>query len=158
MKYTIDEIDRRILYILIKDARTPFLEIAREVGISGAAIHQRVNKLQKNGIITGSRLMVDPSALGLNVCAFVSIVVTESGKLKDVIAALKGIPEVVECHFITGKYSLLIKLYCRDNSHLMDVLLGGIQNIPSIQSTETMISLDKAFERQIKVRELQLKA
>ena len=153
MTYSIDDIDRKILYILIKDARTPFLGIAREVGVSGAAIHQRVNKLQQKGVIRGSRLLVAPSTLGFNVCAFVSIVVTESDKLKEVISALKGIPEVVECHFVTGKYSLLVKLYCRDNNHLMEVLVGSIQNIPSIQSTETMISLDEAFERQVWVKE-----
>jgi Lrp/AsnC family transcriptional regulator for asnA, asnC and gidA len=153
MKYNIDDIDRKILYLLIKDARKPFLEIAREVGVSGAAIHQRVAKLQSKGVIAGSRLLVAPSTLGYNVCAFVSIVVTEPDKQKEVIAALKGIPEIVECHFVTGKYSLLIKLYCRDNNHLMEVLMGSIQNISGIQSTETMISLDEAFQRQVWVKE-----
>ena len=153
MKYIIDDIDRKILYLLVKDARTPFLEIARQVGISGAAIHQRVAKLQEKGVIAGSRILVKPSAIGLYVCAFVSIAVTESDKLKEVITAIKGIPEVVECHFVTGKYSLLIKLYCRDHNHLMEVLVGSIQNIPCIQNTETTISLDEAFERQVWVKE-----
>ena len=153
MKYAIDDIDRKILYILIKDARTPFLEIARRVGVSGAAIHQRVHKLQEKGIIAGFRLLVAPSTIGFNVCAFVSIVVAEADEMKEVITALKAIPEVVECHFVTGKYSLLVKLYCRDNNHLMDVLVGGIQNIHGIQSTETTISLDEAFERQVWVKE-----
>jgi len=153
MKYQIDEIDRKILHFLIKDARKPYLEIARECGVSGAAIHQRVHKLQENGVITGSRLLVKPSAIGLNVCAYVNITVTESSKLREVISALKQIPEVVECHFVTGKYSLLIKMYCRDNNHLMEVLLNSIQNIPNILSSETMISLDEAFERQVWVKE-----
>lgn len=153
MKYQIDEIDRKILHFLIKDARKPYLEIARECGVSGAAIHQRVRKLQDNGVITGSRLLVKPAAIGLNVCAYVNIVVTESSKLREVIEALRQIPEVVECHFVTGKYSLLIKMYCRDNNHLMEVLLNSIQNIPNIQSSETMISLDEAFERQVWVKE-----
>ena len=153
MKYQIDEIDRKILHFLIKDARKPYLEIARECGVSGAAIHQRVRKLQDNGVITGSRLLVKPAAIGLNVCAYVNIVVTESSKLREVIEALRQIPEVVECHFVTGKYSLLIKMYCRDNNHLMEVLLNSIQNIPNIRSSETMISLDEAFERQVWVKE-----
>lgn len=153
MKYQIDEIDRKILSFLVKDARMPYLEIARECGVSGAAIHQRVRKLQENGVITGSRLLVQPSALGLNVCAFVNVVVTESTKLQEVITALRQIPEVVECHFVTGKYSLLIKLYCRDNNHLMEVLVNSIQNIPNIRSTETMLSLEEAFQRQVWVKE-----
>jgi Lrp/AsnC family transcriptional regulator for asnA, asnC and gidA len=96
---------------------------------------------------------VKPSALGLTVCAFINIVVTESTKLQEVILALKQIPEVVECHFITGKYSLLIKIYCKDNNHLMEVLVNSIQNIPNIQSTETMLSLEEAFQRQVWVKE-----
>lgn len=153
MKYQIDDIDRKILFFLVQDARMPYLEIARECGVSGAAIHQRVRKLQDAGVITGSRLLVQPSAIGLSVCAFMNIVVTESTKLGEVIAALKMIPEVVECHFVTGKYSLFIKLYCRDNNHLMEVLINSIQNIPNIQSTETMISLEEAISRQVWVKE-----
>ncbi|MBQ3712231.1 MAG: Lrp/AsnC ligand binding domain-containing protein [Bacteroidales bacterium] len=153
MKYNIDDIDRRILYLLIKDARAPFLEIAREVGISGTAIHQRVERLREKGVITGSQVLVEPTAIGLNVCAFVNVAVTEAGKLGDVIKALKEIPEVVECHFITGKYSLFVKIYCRDNAHLMEVLMGRIRNIPCVQGTETMISLEEAFQRQVWVKE-----
>ena len=146
--YQIDDTDRRILSFLVKDARMAYLEIARECGISGAAIHQRVKKLEANGIISGSRLVVKPSALGLDVCAFVSVFLTEANKYPDVVAALKHIPEVVECHFVTGKSSMLLKIFCFDNEHLMDVLLNTIQRIPYVQSTDTMISLDEAFERQ----------
>lgn len=149
MKYEIDNIDRKILCFLVNDARMPFLEIARECGVSGAAIHQRVNKLQSNGVITGSRLLVKPSALGLNVCAFVSIAVTETNKIPEVIAALKKIPEVVECHFVTGRATMLVKMYCMDNNHLMDIMMNSILNLPYIQSTDTMLSLEEAFERQV---------
>ena len=152
MKYYIDETDRKILCLLLRDARTPYLKIARECGISAAAIHQRVHKLEERGVIAGSRLLVEPAAIGFGVCAFVNIVVTESGKLGEVIGALEKIPEVVECHFVTGKYSLLTKLYCRDNNHLMEVLVDSIQNIPNIRSTETMLSLKKAFERQVGIK------
>ena len=148
----IDDIDRKILSYLVNNARMPFLEIARECGISGAAIHQRVKKLEANGIISGSRLVVKPSALGLDVCAFVSVFLTEANKYPDVVAALKHIPEVVECHFVTGKSSMLLKIFCFDNEHLMDVLLNTIQRIPYVQSTDTMISLDEAFERQVWVK------
>lgn len=151
--YQLDDIDRKILFSLINDARKPYLEIARECGVSGAAIHQRIRKLEDNGIITGSRLLIKPSALGLNVCAFVSIVVTESSKSEEVLAALKKIPEVVECHFVTGKHTLLVKVYCRDNDHLMQVILHSLREVPYIQSTDTMISLGEVFERQVWVKE-----
>ena len=148
-----DEIDRKILGFLIKNARMPFLEIARECGVSGAAIHQRVKKLELNGVITGSRLLVKPQALGLNVCAYISVTLSEANKYPEVIAAFRAIPEIVECHFATGRYSLLVKLYCYDNDHLMDILLNTIQKIPYVQSTETQISLDNEIERQVGVQQ-----
>ena len=148
-----DEIDRKILGFLIKNARMPFLEIARECGVSGAAIHQRVKKLELNGVITGSRLLVKPQALGLNVCAYISVTLSEANKYPEVIAAFRAIPEIVECHFVTGRYSLLVKLYCYDNDHLMDILLNTIQKIPDVQSTETQISLDNEIERQVGVQQ-----
>ena len=151
--YQIDQTDQKILSFLVKNARMPFLEIARECGVSGAAIHQRVKRLEANGVITGSRLLVKPQALGLNVCAFISISLSEANKYSEVIASLKKIPEIVECHFVTGKYAILIKVYCFDNDHLMEIILSTIQNIPYIQSTETMISLDEAIERQVWVKD-----
>ena len=151
--YHIDQTDQKILSFLVKNARMPFLEIARECGVSGAAIHQRVKRLEANGVITGSRLLVKPQALGLNVCAFISISLSEANKYPEVIANLKKIPEIVECHFVTGKYGILCKAYCLDNDHLMEILLNTIQKIPYIQSTETMISLDEAIERQVWVKD-----
>ncbi|MCQ2140983.1 MAG: Lrp/AsnC ligand binding domain-containing protein [Bacteroidales bacterium] len=151
--YQIDEIDRKILSFLAENARMPFLEIARECGVSGAAIHQRVKKLEANGVITGSRLLVKPQTLGLNVCAYISISLSEANKYPEVVVALKKIPEIVECHFVTGAAALLVKCYCFDNDHLMEVLLNTIQKIPHIHSTETMISLDEAFERQVWVKD-----
>lgn len=152
-QYNLDAIDRKILSFLVNNARMPFLEIARECGVSGAAIHQRVKKLELNGVISGSRLLVKPQAIGLNVCAFISVSLSEANKYPEVIASLKHIPEIVECHFVTGKASLLLKLYCYDNDHLMDILLNTIQKIPNIQSTDTMISLNEAFERQVWVKD-----
>ena len=151
--YHIDKTDQKILSFLVNNARMPYLEIARECGVSGAAIHQRVKKMEASGIITGSRLLVKPSTLGLNVCAFISVTLSENSKYREVVASLKQIPEIVECHFVTGKAALLVKLYCFDNDHLMEVLLNTIQNIPFIQATDTMIALDEAFERQIWVKE-----
>jgi Lrp/AsnC family transcriptional regulator, regulator for asnA, asnC and gidA len=152
-KYQIDETDQKILSFLVKNARMPFLEIARECGVSGAAIHQRVKKMENLGIITGSRLLVKPQSLGLNVCAFVAVTLSQANKYPEVIDALKRISEVVECHFITGRHALLLKLYCLNHDHLMEVLINTIQNIPSVLQTETLISLDQAIERQIWVKD-----
>lgn len=151
--FHLDETDQKILSFLVNNARMPFLEIARECGVSGAAIHQRVKKLESNGIIVGSRLLVRPQAVGLTVCAFISITLSEANKYLAVVNALKNVPEIVECHFVTGRAALLLKVYCKDNDHLMDMLLNTIQKIPFVQSTDTMISLDEAFERQIQVKE-----
>lgn len=151
--YHIDEIDRRILSYLVNNARMPFLEIARECNISGAAVHQRVKKMESNGIISGSRMVIKPGAIGLNVCSFISVCLSEDNKYPDVVAALKHVPEIVECHFITGKAALFLKVYCFDNEHLLDILINTIQRIPHVQSTDTMISLDQSFEREIWVKD-----
>lgn len=151
--YNIDDVDRKILSFLVKNARMPFMEIARECGISGPAVHQRVRKLEKTGVITGSRLLVKPSAVGLSVCAFVSVSLTEASRYPEVISALKHVPEIVECHFVTGRHALLLKVYCYDNSHLMEVVMNTIQRIPHVSATDTTISLDEAFERQVWVGE-----
>jgi Lrp/AsnC family transcriptional regulator, regulator for asnA, asnC and gidA len=151
--YHIDATDQKILSLLVKNARMPFLEIARACGVSGAAIHQRVKRLEANGVITGSRLMVKPQALGLNVCAYISVVLSEASKYAEVVSALKKVPEIVECHFITGEYTLMLKLYCQDNDHLIEVLLNTIQKIPYIKATNTMMALDEAIDRQIWVQD-----
>ena len=135
-KTNLDAIDRKILKFLIKNARTPFLEIARECGISG--------------VILGSRLLVDPRTLGFDVCAYIGIRLESPKELGQTLEALKKIPEIVECHFITGSYSLFAKLYCLDNDHLMKVI-ESLQNIPGISSTQTYISLKEAFQRQVYV-------
>lgn len=150
--YQIDPIDQKILTLLAQDARKPFLEIARECGVSGAAIHQRVKKLEAYGVISGSRAIIKPSALGLDVCAFITVSLSENNKYPEVINALKHVEEIVECHFVTGKAALLLKVFCFDNEHLMDVLLNTIQKVPYIQSTDTMISLEEVFERQVWVK------
>ena len=151
VRYKIDRIDQKILTFLIANARMPFLEIARECGISGAAIHQRVKKLEDAGIIVGSRLEVDPKALGHDVCAYIGIRVSEANMFNSVIDSLKNIPEVVECHYITGKFSLFIKLYCRDNDELRNFMTNTLYSIPGISMTETFFSLNQEFERQVNV-------
>ncbi|MCT4603876.1 MAG: Lrp/AsnC ligand binding domain-containing protein [Marinifilum sp.] len=151
MKIQIDEVDQKILSYLIKNARIPFLEIARECGISGAAIHQRVKKLEDAGIIDGSRFIVKPRALGYEVCAFVGIILDHAHQYKMVVDSIEAIPEIIECHFTTGNYTFLVKMLCRDNQHLMDVLINTLQNIDGVSKTETLISLDQTVDREIKL-------
>jgi Lrp/AsnC family transcriptional regulator for asnA, asnC and gidA len=152
-RYKIDQLDQKILNFLIQNARMPYLEISRACDISGAAVHQRVKKMEDAGIITGAQLLVKPAALGFDVCAFVGVHLIQPGLYTGTVEAIKNISEVVECHFVTGDYALLLKLFCRDHGHLMDVLLNTIQNLPNVSKTETLISLDQIFERQVWVKD-----
>ena len=151
MKPMFDEIDRKILKFLISNARMPFLEIARECGISGAAIHQRIKKLEDSGVILGSRLIVDPKKMGFDVCAFISIRIQDPQLQLKTVEKLKCIPEIVECHFITGNHNVMVKLYCLDNDHLMKTIFNGILTVPGVSTTQTYISLNEAFQRQVHV-------
>lgn len=145
----IDGIDKIILKQLINDARTPILSIAREVGISGAAIHQRLRKLEASGLIAGSNLVMNPKVLGYKTLAFVGIFLDSASKYSAAIKRLKEIPEVVESHYTTGNYAIFIKILCRDNEHLMNLLNKEIQSIKGVARTETFISLDQQINRQI---------
>lgn len=147
-KVNLDATDRKILRFLVKNARMPYLEIARECGISGAAIHQRIKKLEDSGVVLGSRMTVNPKMLGFDVCAFVNIRIQDPQMSVSVVEKIKHIPEIVECHFITGNYTLMVKLYCVDNEHLMHTIFDGILHIQGVSSTQTYISLDESFQRE----------
>lgn len=147
----IDETDRRILTYLIHDARKPYLEIARECGISGAAIHQRIRKLENNGVIEGSKFKVKPKRVGFDICAFVGIYLDQAHMYKQAVKEFEQIPEIVECHYTTGEYAILLKIYCKSNEHLMDILVNTIQNIRGVARTETFISLEQTINRDIEV-------
>ena len=148
---SLDAIDRKILKYLIGNARMPFLEIARECGISGAAIHQRIRKLQEAGVIQGSRLVVDPKTMGFDVCAYVNVTLKDPQLLNPTMEHLREVPEIVEAHFITGKGSLMVKLYCVDNEHLMRTIFEGILRIPGVSATETILSMQEVFQRPINI-------
>lgn len=153
-KPQLDKTDYKILSFLGKNARMPFLEIARECGVSGAAIHQRVKKLEESGVIAGSRIEIAPRSLGYSMCAFIGIRFSDPNLHFTAVEALKKIPEVVECHFITGKYNMLIKVYCTDNEHFMHLIFDDILKIEGVFQTETFLSLQKAFDREIDVMSL----
>ncbi|HOU95648.1 MAG TPA: Lrp/AsnC ligand binding domain-containing protein [Bacteroidales bacterium] len=147
----IDDLDRKILDIITRDARIPYLEVARVCGVSGAAIHQRVQRLIRIGVIKGSEFKVDPAMVGFKTCAFIGIFLDHPGKYRDTIKKFKEIPEIIECHYTTGNYSLFIKVYARDNEHLRTILTDNIQTIPGITRTETLISLEESINRQIPI-------
>ena len=148
---SIDGIDKTILRALMKDARTPVLEIARNIGISGAAIHQRLRKLENSNLISGSKFIINPKALGYKTMAYVGIYLEKAKNNSDAVRQLKRIPEVLECHYTTGDWSILIKILCRDNDHLMNVLNKSIQDISGVSRTETFISFNQQIDRQIKI-------
>jgi Lrp/AsnC family transcriptional regulator for asnA, asnC and gidA len=147
----IDGIDKKILRFLMEDARKPILEIARQIGISGAAIHQRLRKLEASQLISGSKFIINPKVLGYNTMAFVGIFLDKAMNNPDAVKQLKQIPEVLECHYTTGNWSILIKILCTDNEHLMHLLNKDIQTIKGVSRTETFISLNQQIDRQIKI-------
>ena len=146
---TIDGVDKEILRFLMEDARKPILEIARKMGISGAAIHQRLRKMEQNGLIAGSKFVINPKVLGYSTMAFVGIYLDKAMRNPEAVKVLNNIPEVLECHYTTGNWSILAKILCKDNEHLMNVLNHKIQSIEGVSRTETFISLDQQIDRQI---------
>ncbi len=152
-KFQIDSLDKQILQVLIKDARKPFLDIARKCKVSGAAIHQRMQKLRQAGIISGSRLELSPPALGYHTCAFIGLQInlTSSTTHQEVYEKVSMVPQIVECHHTTGKYSLFVKIYARSNEHLKQIITKQIQSILEVSGTETFISLEEGFSRQVPV-------
>lgn len=148
----IDRLDKKILSILSQNARMPFKDVAAECGVSRAAIHQRVQRLIDDGVITGSGFDVNPKSLGYSTCTYVGITLERGNMYKKVVEKVVQIPEIVECHFTTGPYTMLIKLYARDNEQLMDLLNNKLQGIPGVVSTETLISLEQSLKREIIVK------
>ena len=151
--FKIDSLDIKILSILMKNARIPFLEVARDCGVSGAAIHQRVQRLTRLGIISGSQFIVQPKKLGYSTCAYIGIFLENASLFNDVSEKLLRIPEITQCHYTTGQYSMFVKVYTKDNEHLKEILSNKIQAINGISRTETFISLDVLINRQLPVYE-----
>ena len=148
----IDKIDRLILQIVMHNARTPSKDIAVVCGVSRAAIHQRIQRLIDLKVITGSGYHVSHKALGFSTCTYIGINLERGAMYRDVVPQLEKIPEVVECHYTTGPYTMFIKLYARDNEHLMDLLNNKIQQIHGITGTETLISLDLSIDRELPIQ------
>ena len=146
----LDSLDYKILEMLSANARKPYLEIARECNVSGAAIHQRIQKLYSIGVITGSESLIDPSTVGYDTCAYIGLFLKDPSQFDQVIERLKKIPEVVECHITTGQYDMFIKIYAKNNRHLMSIIHGKLQNL-GLARTESLISFKEVFKRQIPI-------
>ena len=149
--YKIDRLDRKILSILAKNARIPFKDVAAVCEVSRAAIHQRVQHLLEDGVIVGSGFDVNPKSIGYSTCTYVGLNLERGSMYKEVVERLNEIHEVVECHYTTGPYTMLVKLYARDNEQLMDLLNNQLQSIPGVVSTETLISLEQSIRRGIPI-------
>ena len=149
----IDRLDKQILKLIADDARIPFLEVARACNVSGAAIHQRIQKLSGMGILKGSQFIIDPEKIGYETCAFIGLNLKNPESFDEVVEKLKQIPEVVECHYTTGDYDLFIKVYAVNNHHLLNFIHDQLQPL-GLARSERLISFHAAIDRQLPVSDL----
>ena len=154
----IDKLDKQIMEIISNNARIPFKDVAAVCGVSRAAIHQRVQRLIDMNVITGSGYHISPKSLGYKTCTYVGIKLEKGSMYARVVDELKLIPEIVECHYTTGPYTMMIKLYARDNEQLMELLNRKIQGIHGVDSTETLISLDQSIRKQVPINVAEIDA
>ncbi len=151
MRNQLDDTDLKILDIITKNARTPFKDVATECGISRAAVHQRVNRMIEMEVIVGSGYHIDPKKIDFRTCTYIGIFLEKGSLYHEVAMQLEKINEIVECHYTTGQYAIFAKVYARDNEHLKEILSEKIQKIQGISSTETFISLEETFKREVPV-------
>lgn len=151
-KYNLDYLDQKILRMISDDARIPFLEVARACNVSGAAIHQRIQKLTSLGIIKGSQFIIDPEKIGYETCAYIGLYLKDPSRFDEVVEELRQIPEVVECHYTTGGFDMFIKIYARNNHHLLTVIHDKLQPL-GLSRSETIISFNAAIDRPLAIVE-----
>ena len=151
-KPQLDTLDYKILKMLSVNGRKPFLEIARECGVSGAAIHQRIQKLMALGVLKGTECLINPSAVGYDTCAYIGLFLKDPSQFDEVVEKLKAIPEVVEVYYTTGQYDLFIKLFARNNDHLLHIIHEQLQGL-GLARPESLISFKEVFRRQLPVSE-----
>ena len=149
----LDSLDKKILHLIAEDARIPFLEVARVCNVSGAAIHQRIQKLTNLGILKGSQFIIDPEKIGYETCAYIGLYLKDPEKFDSVVEALRKIPEVVECHYTTGGFDMFIKIYAINNHHLLNIIHDKLQPL-GLSRSETTISFTAAISRQLPIVDL----
>lgn len=147
----IDDLDRNVLSVLMKDAKTTYAEIGRQLFVSPGTVHVRVKKMEEMGIIKGHHLTVDYEKLGYDISAFLGIYLDKSSLYDQVAEGLSEIPEIVGVHYTTGLYGIFVKIICKDTTHLRNVLHDKIQQIKGIQRTETFISLEEGVNRPLEI-------
>ena len=153
--HSLDHLDKKILQMVAEDARIPFLEVARECNVSGAAIHQRIQKLINLGVIKGSQFIIDPEKIGYETCAFIGFNLKDPSDFRTVVEGLKKIPEVVECHFTSGEFDMFIKIYAFNNKHMMDIIHNKIQPL-NLRGTHSLISYHAEINRQLPKEDIQI--
>ena len=151
--HNLDALDKKILRLIAEDARIPFLEVARSCNVSGAAIHQRIQKLNNLGVLKGSQFVIDPEKIGYETCAFVGLNLKHPEHFVDAMEELKKIPEVVECHYTTGNYDMFVKIYALNNHHLLNIIHDKLQPL-GLSRSETILSFNSAFSRQLPIAQM----
>ena len=151
--HNLDSLDKKILHLIAEDARIPFLEVARVCNVSGAAIHQRIQKLTNLGILKGSQFIIDPEKVGYETCAYIGLYLKNPENFDSVVGALKKIPEVVECHYTTGGFDMFIKIYAVNNHHLLNIIHDKLQPL-GLSRSESIISFNAAINRQLPIMDL----
>ena len=151
MDSQIDKLDRQILHLLMQNVNRAYTDIAKELGVSGGTIHVRLKKMTEMGIVQGAQLLINPAAIGYDICAFIGVFLEKGSAYKEVVEKMRGIAEIVELHYTTGAYSMFVKIICRDTKHLREVLNEKMQGIAGVHRTETFISLEESITRQIAV-------
>ncbi len=146
----LDKLDKKILCLIAEDARIPFLEVARECKVSGAAIHQRIQKLTNLGVLKGSQFVIDPEKIGFETCAYMGLNLKNPENFDEVVEALKKIPEIVECHYTTGEYDLFIKVYAHNNHHLLTIIHDKLQ-VLGLSRTVSLISYNAVIDRPLPI-------
>ena len=146
----LDRLDKQILRLIAEDARIPFLEVARACNVSGAAIHQRIQKLTNAGILKGSQFVIDPEKIGYETCSYIGLNLKNPERFDAVVEELKKIPEVVECHYTTGDFDMFIKIYALNNHHLLNIIHDKLQPL-GLSRSETIISFNSAIDRQLPI-------
>ena len=153
---SLDALDKKILRMISEDARVPFLEVARACKVSGAAIHQRIQKLTALGVLKGSQFIINPERIGYETCAYIGLYLKDPESFDHVVDELKKIPEVVECHYTTGGFDMFIKIYAQNNHHLLNIIHDKLQPL-GLSRSETIVSFNAVIDRQLPVTNLQVK-
>jgi Lrp/AsnC family transcriptional regulator for asnA, asnC and gidA len=148
---SLDKLDLQIIQAMMDDAEVSYADLGKQFFVSGGTIHVRIKKLEELGIVQGKRLAVDLKVLGYDIIAFIGIYLEKSSMYDNVAQALKSIPQVVRVNYTTGNYSMFVEIVCKDIQQLRYVLHDELQKIKGIDRTETLISLEESFSRNVRI-------